>query len=241
MRNLINPYVLTFFRPSIRQSIPPLVCSSIRSTISFLSVRSSFCQFTRCFIVLFSYPSVLPDAHLSIFSFLCASVRPSVHPFVRPSANPFVRLCVRSDVRPSIRSLVCSLIRPLVRWFVVRQFVRLSAHSFVHLSVTSSTRSFVRSFVYPLIHSFVTSFVRSLNRLSVRPFVTKSSYLDLTEDLPHTDYQPVRRKTADYTGHRSWHQHRHQMTITTLTDLMRSTSLRSGEELCKTIMHIILI
>ena len=184
MRDLINPFVLTFFRPYIRQSIPPSICSSIRSTISFLSVRSFFCQFTRCFIVLFSYPSVLPDAHLSIFSFLCASVRPSVHPFVRPSANPFVRLCVRSDVRPSIRSLVCSLIRPLVRWFVVRSSIR----SFVRSSVRYFVDSFVRSFVYPLIHSFVTSFVRSLNRLSVRPFVTKSSYLDLTEDLPHTDY-----------------------------------------------------
>ena len=200
MRNLINPYVLTFFRPSIRQSIPPLVCSSIRSTISFLSVRSSFCQFTRCFIVLFSYPSVLPDAHLSIFSFLCASVRPSVHPFVRPSPNPFVRLCVRSDVRPSVHpfsrlfahppvsSLVrCSLVRSSIR-SSIRSSVRSFARSFVRSSVRYFVDSFVRSFVYPLIHSFVTSFVRSLNRLSVRPFVTKSSYLDLTEDLPHTDY-----------------------------------------------------
>ena len=118
MRDLINPFVLTFFRPYIRQSIPPSVCSSIRFTISFFSVRSFFCQFTRCFIVLFSYPSVLPNAHLSI---LCSYVRPSVRPlFVRLSANPFVRLRVRSYVRPSIRSLVFSLIRPLVRRFVVR-------------------------------------------------------------------------------------------------------------------------
>ena len=117
MRDLINPFVLTFFRPYIRQSIPPSVCSSIRFTISFLSVRSFFCQFTRCFIVLFSYPSVLPNAHLSIFR---SYVRPSVRSFVRLSASPFVRLRVRSYVRPSIRSLVFSLIRPLVRRFVVR-------------------------------------------------------------------------------------------------------------------------
>ena len=189
MRDLINPFVLTFFRPYIRQSIPPSVCSSIRSTISFLSVRSFFCQFTRCFIVLFSYPSVLPNAHILIFrSYLRPSVRPSVRSFVRLSANPFVRLRVGSYVRPSIRSLVFSLIRPLVRRFVVRYFVRPSAHSFVRRLVRSFVYPLIHSFVYLLIHSFVTSFVRSLNRLSVRPFVTKSSYLDLTEDLPHTDY-----------------------------------------------------
>ena len=169
--------------------------------------------------------------------------------FLRPSVHPFARFFAYLSVSSSVR---CWLARSSIR-SSIRSSVRSFARSFVHPSVTSSTRSFVRlsahpfvrryvgSFVYLLIHSFVTSFVRSLNRLSVRPFVTKSSYLDLTEDLPHTDYKPVRRKTADYTGHRSWHQHRHQMTITTLTDLMRSTSLRSGEELCKTIMHIILI
>lgn len=167
MRDLINPFVLTFFRPYIRQSIPPSVCSSIRSTISFLSVRSFFCQFTRCFIVLFSYPSVLPNAHLSIFSFLCASVRPSV----RLSANPFVRLRVRSYVRPSVHpfarvfaypsvssSVRCSLVRSSIRSFIrssTRSFVRLSAHPFVRLSAHPFVRHFVRSFIEPSICSSV--------------------------------------------------------------------------------------
>lgn len=171
MRNLINPYVLTFFRPSIRQSIPPLVCSSIRSTISFLSVRSSFCQFTRCFIVLFSYPSVLPNAHLSIFSFLCASVRPSVRPFVRSSIRKSIRSSTRSFLRPSVHpfarvfaypsvssSVRCSLVRSSIRSFIrssTRSFVRLSAHPFVRLSAHPFVRHFVRSFIEPSICSSV--------------------------------------------------------------------------------------
>ena len=188
MRDLINPFILTFFRPYIRQSIPPSVCSSIRSTISFLSVRSFFCQFTLCFIVLFSYPSVLPDAHLSIFSFLCASVRPSVRPSVRSSIRESIRSSMRSFWRPSVHPFSRLFAHPPVSSLVRCSLVRSSIRSFVRSSVRYFVDSFVRSFVYPLIHSFVTSFVRSLNRLSVRPFVTKSSYLDLTEDLPHTDY-----------------------------------------------------
>ena len=144
MRDLINPFVLTFFRPYIRQSIPPSICSSIRSTISFLSVRSFFCQFTRCFIVLFSYPSVLPDAHLSIFSFLCASVRPSVRPSVRSSIRESIRSSMRSFWRPS-----------------VHPFSRL----FAHLPVSSL---FVSSFVYPLIRSFICPLLRRLVRSFVR-------------------------------------------------------------------------
>ena len=168
MRNLINPYVLTFFRPSIRQSIPPLVCSSIRSTISFLSVRSSFCQFTRCFIVLFSYPSVLPNAHLSIFR---SYVRPSVRPFVRSSIRKSIRSSTRSFLRPSVHpfarvfaypsvssSVRCSLVRSSIRSFIrssTRSFVRLSAYPFVRLSAHPFVRHFVRSFIEPSICSSV--------------------------------------------------------------------------------------
>ena len=168
MRNLINPYVLTFFRPSIRQSIPPLICSSIRSTISFLSVRSSFCQFTRCFIVLFSYPLVLPNAHLSIFR---SYVRPSVRPFVRSSIRKSIRSSTRSFLRPSVHpfarvfaypsvssSVRCSLVRSSIRSFIrssTRSFVRLSAHPFVRLSAHPFVRHFVRSFIEPSICSSV--------------------------------------------------------------------------------------
>lgn len=167
MRDLINPFVLTFFRPYIRQSIPPSVCSSIRSTISFLSVRSSFCQFTRCFIVLFSYPSVLPDAHLSNFSFLWASVRPfvrssirkfirsSTRSFLRPSVHPFARVFAYPSVSSSVR---CSLVRSSIRSFIrssTRSFVRLSAHPFVRLSAHPFARHFVRWFIEPSICSSV--------------------------------------------------------------------------------------
>lgn len=160
MRDLINPFVLTFFRPYIRQSIPPSVCSSIRFTISFLSVRSFFCQFTRCFIVLFSYPSVLPNAHLSIFR---SYVRPSVRPFVRsstrsflrPSVHPFARVFAYPSVSSSVR---CSLVRSSIRSFIrssTRSFVRLSAHPFVRLSAHPFVRHFVRSFIEPSICSSV--------------------------------------------------------------------------------------
>ena len=168
MRDLINPFVLTFFRPYIRQSIPPSVCSSIRFTISFLSVRSFFCQFTRCFIVLFSYPSVLPNAHLSIFR---SYVRPSVRPFVRSSIRKSIRSSTRSFLRPSVHpfarvfaypsvssSVRCSLVRSSIRSFIrssTRSFVRLSAHPFVRLSAPPFVRHFVRSFNEPSICSSV--------------------------------------------------------------------------------------
>lgn len=168
MRDLINPFVLTFFRPYIRQSIPPSVCSSIRFTISFLSVRSFFCQFTRCFIVLFSYPSVLPNAHLSIFR---SYVRPSVRPFVRSSIRKSICSSTRSFLRPSVHpfarvfaypsvssSVRCSLVRSSIRSFIrssTRSFVRLSAHPFVRLSAHPFVRHFVRSFIEPSICSSV--------------------------------------------------------------------------------------
>ena len=158
MRNLINPYVLTFFRPSIRQSIPPLICSSIRSTISFLSVRSSFCQFTRCFIVLFSYPSVLPDAHLSIFSFLCASVvRPSIRSFVHPR---IIRSSMRSFWSPSVHPFSRLFAHPPVSSLVRFSLVRSSIRSSIRSSVRSLARSFVRSSVRYFVDSFVRSSIR---------------------------------------------------------------------------------